>query len=187
MKYTNKLSSIVGSAINSSVNKEAYNKKMAKMVASEVEESMQISVPQVGETPERVQYYLERAVQEVSNALADINFELSNILMGEEHEILDITSDSAGTTQVVVLKPFKIEDIRDISNAKNALSKLKIGEKFAKYVAVEVTPNSDLLAVKLTISLPKEYVDYIGGDDYRKRAAAVDKAISKTIDTFLDK
>lgn len=174
-----KLSNMISKAVTNSMKANINNKLLSAIVAEEVTTALSPEDPK--DIANRASYYIGRSFQEVADAARDVNFELGNILSMDGYNITNIITDSNNNVQVSVTITFKINDARNIAKARTALADCKIGSVFSKYISVSVAPATNVVALNLIVTLPPEYVSAIGGDDFKKRPAAVDKEINEQI------
>lgn len=166
----------VSKAVRANQSKDA----LSAMVAETVAETVQNEVDN-----DRVEYYIYRGLEEISNGVKDANFELGGIMTSDKPVITNIVTGENGNTKVLANKCFTVTDPRDITRARERLANVTVGGNFAKYVGVRVDEATDKICLNIVISLPSKYVDSIGGDDFRKRPAVVDKAVKKLLDDVL--
>lgn len=187
---------MIASSITNAINEQQSKDTLATIIANEVTSAMEdhaansgsnssTATPSAAPTADQINYYLGRAAEEVNNAIRDTDFALGEILVGENPEITNIVTGDDGTTKVSAVKSFKVDDVRDVPKVIDAMSKIAVRPEFAKYIAVSMQKNPDSVIMNLTITLPKAFVDSIDGGDFKKRAALVDKAISKILDAKL--
>lgn len=173
------LSTIVSKNIHSYATKKDTVSIIAESINSSLEENAQ-------NVSEKISYYIKRALEEIANNIQDINFDLNNILTADNAEIVDITTDEKNITYVYITKQIKLEDMREMNKVREALKAITISSKFSKYVSLSVEGNSENLVLKVKLVLPQAYVNSIGGEDYKKRNSAVDKAVKKLVESSLD-
>ena len=188
---SNKLAAAITANVTASVKEASETNILSTMVANSVSESVEKFAPVTDAIAgDKIQYYLERACQELSNNIQDINFEMGNALTGESSEITNITTDDTNVTRVTFTKQYKVKQPRDIqtliAKAKNAIAAIRISSKFGKYITFTVAVEDDSIIITAVLILPAAYVDSIGGSDFIKRNNVVTKEVRKIIEANLN-
>jgi hypothetical protein len=185
------LATTVTAKVTASVKEASDTNLLSTMIANSVSDSVEKFTPVTdAATGDKIQYYLERACQELSNNIQDINFEMGNALSGESSEITNITTDDSDTTRVTFTKQYKVKQPRDIqaliAKAKNAIAAIRISNKFSKYITFTVAVVDDAIVITAVLLLPSTYVESIGGADFLKRNSVVTKEIRKIVEGNLN-
>lgn len=171
---------IFASSISRSVRTNSSKSRTSAMIAEAVTDTVAAKA-----SNDKVEYYVFRGLEDISNGIKDADFELGNILTGEKPVIDNIVTTDKGNTKVFASKCFSVSDPRDITRAREKLATIKIGDNFAKYVGVRVNNAADKVCIDIVIVLPEEYVTSIGGSDYKKRPTVIDKTVKKILDDVL--
>ena len=162
------------------------NDLISAKIAANVKASILASGPMDGT---RLKYYFERGVQSLASLVEDANFELDNILIPQKSEITDIRFPESGAI-IKVVKPFAVADGASTEGIGQTFSSIPMRDKYSQFIQYRMimpTIAEPRVTMAITLSMPDELIEEIGGGDFTTRTNIVNKYVSSVLKTYLDK
>lgn len=168
---------------------EAHDPEPATILAVELEESVKENSDKVAQaveevTTDKMEHYIIRGIQEVSQCVEDLNYEVDGILSDKGTKINGISLSDNGSCVVKLTRTLTVTDPNKIDSVSSKSRMFSIPDRFATYVKWSITMPQNIMAPFVTIScevtIPSDMVSsMIGGGDpneeYKKSIAAVEK------------
>jgi hypothetical protein len=132
------------------------------------------------EDPQKMPYYVARALGEVRQIIEDANFEIGGILEEEAATIKNIFFSEDSGSKVVVVKSFNAATGSNYEAIKPAFSRYNLRPELAKFVTFSITtPTVDNPAVVMTINilLPEALLEDMGATDFEERTHVVQQYV----------
>jgi hypothetical protein len=162
------------------------NDNISAKIAANVKACILASGPMDGT---RLKYYFERGVQALSTIVEDANFELDNVLIPQKSEITDIRFPESGAI-IKVVKPFAVADGASTEGIGSAFSSIPMRDKYSQFIQYRMimpTIAEPRVTMAITLSMPDELIEEIGGGDFTTRTNVVNKYVASVLKAYLDK